>query len=117
MQVTVNGQSIRVPGCAGAFYSGSAGIYSLSFEFSPDWDGWGKTAVFQSETGDPIEVPIVGETCVIPWEVLQSPGRVKVGVYGVRGDDTMPTAWADSLIVRKGTPTGTPSQPPTPDVY
>ena len=117
MQVSVVGQTIKVPGCTTAIYSNSVGIYSIDFEFSPEWDGWGKTAVFQAESGDAIEVPISGGSCVIPWEVLQTAGRLKIGVYGTHGEDVMPTAWSDTLIVRQGTPSGEHGIPPTPGIY
>ena len=77
--------------------AGMAGTAEVQFEFSADWDGLQKTAVFTNG----IRTVKVDEThwddgvCVIPAEVLSAPGKtVMVGVYGSNGLHlTLPTVW------------------------
>lgn len=55
--------------------SGSVNVYQALFEFSPDWDGLERMAVFR--TGGESWSVALGEDgqCTIPWEALTSHGR------------------------------------------
>ena len=55
--------------------SGSVNVYQALFEFSPDWDGLERVAVFRAG-GESWSVAL-GEDgqCAIPWEALASHGR------------------------------------------
>ena len=48
---------------------GSANIYPVRFEFSPDWDGLERTAIFQAGCRKK-SVPIVDGVCSVPAEVF-----------------------------------------------
>lgn len=100
--------------------SGSVNVYQVRFEFSDDWQGLTKTAVFQS--GDESRSVLLDNTeeCSIPWEVLAAPGgRLLAGVYGTAADGTivLPTIWASLGSIFEGTTPGESSQPPTPDLW
>lgn len=99
--------------------SGSVNVYPVRFEFSPDWDGLQKTAVFRAGNGSvSLLLNDIGEVN-IPWEVLQKPGvQLQAGIYGTSGEDTvLPTVWADMGIILEGTAPGENARPPTPDLW
>lgn len=99
--------------------SGSVNVNMVQFEFSPDWDGLERTAVFR--TGAEKRSMLLGpdDQCAIPWEVLSSHGqRISAGVYGARGGDVvLPTIWADLGAVLEGAVPGENTLPPTPEIY
>ena len=77
--------------------SGSVNVYGAQFEFSEDWTGLDRTAVFEA-AGVSREVRLYpGGACVVPWEGLRVPGvRLRAGVYGKQGGEVvLPTVWAD----------------------
>lgn len=98
--------------------SGSVNVYGVSFEFSEDWAGLNKTAVFQA--GCVSREVLLGSSgaCVVPWEVLRVPGyQLKAGVYGKQGGEVvLPTVWADLGVILEGVPAGG-SPPPTPELW
>ena len=98
--------------------SGSVNVYGAQFEFSEDWTGLDRTAVFEA-AGVSREVRLYpGGACVVPWEVLRVPGvRLRAGVYGKQGGEVvLPTVWADLGVILEGVPAGE-SPPPSPDVW
>ena len=99
--------------------SGSVNVYQALFEFSPDWDGLERVAVFR--TGGESWSVALGEDgqCTIPWEALVSHGRqLTAGVYGTRGgEDVLPTVWASLGIILKGAAPGEDAGPPTPELW
>lgn len=104
----------------GPLTSGSVGVYPVRFEFSTDWDGLSRTAVFQAD-GEPARM-LLDESgaCSIPREVLVKPGvRLKAGVYGVQdGEIVLPTIWADlGEILRGVTMPDGGTYPPTPELW
>jgi len=99
--------------------SGSLNVYNARFEFSPDWDGLDKVAVFRAG-GETVSVLLPGSgECSIPWEVLDRPqAPLYAGVYGTKGEDViLPTQWVYLGTVLEGAVPGEAVQPPTPDVY
>lgn len=99
---------------------GSVNVYEAVFEFSEDWAGLEKTAVFRARSGKSVSILLGPEgTCVVPWEVLQKPGvRLEAGVYGTRGGTTvLPTVWADLGYIHTGAAPGEGARPPTPDLW
>jgi len=99
--------------------SGSVNVYKARFGFSADWEGLVKTAVFRAGNASvPVVLGVLGD-CKIPWEVLAVPGlRLDAGVYGTRGTEVvLPTVWADLGFICAGAAPGTPSFPPTPELW
>lgn len=104
----------------GPVTSGSVNVYLVQFEFSEDWDGLSRTAVFQAD-GEPVSMLLdESSTCSIPWEVLAKPGvRLRAGVYGTKGTEiVLPTIWADlGEILRGVTMPDGGTYPPTPELW
>lgn len=99
--------------------SGSVNVYQVRFEFSPDWEGLERTAVFRAGT-ESRSVPLDDSgVCEIPWEVLASQGRrLTAGVYGTQGASlVLPTVWADLGAILEGAAPGEASRPPTPELW
>lgn len=102
--------------------SGSVNAFQAQFEFSADWNGLGKTAVFQAGCRSWSVLLEDGGMCSIPWEALEHPGcHLFAGVYGCRGTDlvelVLPTIWADLGTVLEGAAPGEEAQPPTPELW
>lgn len=101
--------------------SGSVNVYDVLFQFSADWEGLTKTAVFRAgEKAASVMLDDTGEVgCVVPWEVLTTPGkRLEAGVYGARGAEVvLPTVWADLGYIFAGAVPGDEARPPTPDLW
>nr|DAD96986.1 MAG TPA: hypothetical protein [Myoviridae sp. ctr0w28] len=99
--------------------SGSVNVYPVSFQFSEDWEGLSRIAVF-SAGNVTISLPL-DETnqCQIPWEVMECPKlSLMAGVYGMREESVvLPTIWAELGAIRPGVTTGAEPSPPTPDAY
>lgn len=95
--------------------SGSVNVYPVRFEFSPDWDGLDRTAIFQAGCREQA-VSLVGGACTIPSEVLSEPGYyLMVGLCGKQGESTvLPTVWANLGLILEGAVTGDAPEPPEP---
>ena len=61
--------------------SGNVETHELVFDFSNEWDGLKKMAVFTRD-GVSKEYTIDGATRTVPGDVLAEPGTLSVGVYG-----------------------------------
>lgn len=114
--LTVTGQWIKSD--AVALVSSSKNIYHCSFDFSSEWESYTKTAVFCLNSGDPIETPVNLNDCVIPWEALQNPGILFIGVYGILSEDDevverYPTVWTKQIKVLEGVPDGIQENAPS----
>lgn len=67
----------------------NAGEYNVTpceFEFSEEYEGLTKEAVFSTCNGV-YKCAILNNQCVIPGEVLENLGQVTIGVYGYETDD------------------------------
>ena len=99
--------------------SGSVNVYTARFEFSPDWKGLTRTAVFIG-SGRTVQVLLdeSGE-CTIPWEALTMPGRyLTAGVYGSAAETALPTIKANLGQILEGvTSGGAEPAPATPDIW
>ena len=99
--------------------SGSVNVNTVSIEFSADWEGLSRVAVFASST---TQISIALDSTnqfFIPWECLVAPNlNLRVGVYGMQ-DTTivLPTIWASLGVIHPGVTTGAEPSPPTPDAY
>lgn len=99
--------------------SGSVNVYPVRFEFSPDWDGLQKTAVFRAGNGSVSALLNDSGEVNVPWEVIRKPGiALQVGIYGTRGEDeVLPTVWANLGVILEGAEPGEIARPPTPDLW
>lgn len=74
----------------------------VSFDFSAEWDGLVKTAVFEG-SGVKKDVTLSGDTAVIPHECLTVPGgMLRVGVFGTDGTTQTPTVYTDIGQIEQG---------------
>lgn len=99
--------------------SGSVNVYDARFEFSGDWVGMERVAVFLAG-GESVSVMLDDHNqCTVPWEVLKSPNvKLSCGIYGTQGGTTvLPTVWADLGWVLPGAELGSESRPPTPELW
>ena len=91
----------------------------IRLEFSGEWDGMAKTAVFTAG-GVTRDVLVDSDTVTIPAEVLQKPlEQLFVGVYGASADGrVMPTVQVAGPYICEGTdPAGDESVDPTLPVW
>lgn len=65
--------------------AGEYNITTLNFEFSEEYEGLTKMAVF-SNCETILKTAILDNQCTIPFEVLEEPGQVLLGVYGYEGE-------------------------------
>ncbi len=99
--------------------SGAQKAYLCSFQFSGDWEGVDRTAVFRGSGEQVSQVLTEDDQCLVPWEVLAVAGStVEVGVYGTQEDGRiLPTVWAELGRVREGAVSADAAQEPTQTVY
>lgn len=96
--------------------SGSAEIYEAVFSFDSSWDGFARTAVFECG-GERREQLLVDDRCVVPWEILKAGAYLRVGVYGVDGNKTMPTVYSGTMFVARGAEPSDAAREHSPDVF
>ncbi len=98
--------------------SGSVNAYRARFRLSEDWEGLQAAAVFRVG-GQKVSVLLEEGECLIPWELLEEPGRpLFAGVYGTRGSQlVLPTMWANLGTILEGAAPGEEARPPTPDLW
>ena len=89
--------------------AGSVNQYVIDFTFDEAWLDYACEAVFKREDGTIKEVLIVGGLAVIPWEAVQEPGYLVIGVYGTKDDQIRPTVWASPIQVHAGAAQGDPA--------
>lgn len=102
--------------------AGMAKAVGVRFEFSEDWAGLTKTAVFSNgrATVDVLAANWDGDTVMVAPEVLAVAGRyARVGVYGTNASGVvMPTVWVSLGKVQPAAePSGDPSADPTLPVW
>lgn len=68
--------------------AGEYNITTCTFEFSEEFNDLTNMAVF-STCGNSYKTPILNNQCVIPYEVLEEPGNVLLGVYGYEGEEDL----------------------------
>ena len=99
--------------------SGSVNVYDVHFEFSEDWDGLTKTAVFKAGAEAHSVLLDDSGVCSVPWEALQKPwARLVAGVCGTRdGGVVLPTVWTSLGVIQEGAAPGGDARPPTPELW
>ena len=99
--------------------SGMVNAVTAGFDFSADWTGLERTAVFQcGGTSKSVLLGADGQ-CAIPWEVLSSHGRpLMAGVFGTRGGEVvLPTVWSSLGTILEGAAPAGERYPPTPELW
>lgn len=101
--IEIEGTSARIIDRLASITAGMVGA-TVTFVFTPEWDAYTKTAVFQYQ---PLErsVPGIDDVVTIPPEMLTESGeKLLVGVYGVRSDGqaATPTIWVTLGRVQPG---------------
>lgn len=80
-------------------HTGEYKVNEINFEFSDEYNGLTKKAVFSSTAGS-YEMAIIDNTCSIPEEVLLSNEEIVFGVYGYEIiDDTTIKRYSPSPVV------------------
>ena len=101
------------------FYTSGMVGAKIAFQFSEEWNGLTKTAVFRT---DHLQKDVLNVTnvCTIPHECLEKAGeRLVVGVYGTNGNDiVIPTIYVSLGRIKQGAdPSGDVSADPTLPVW
>lgn len=97
--------------------SGDVNEDTVVFEFSSEWEGFTKTAVFYRNESEVFHVLLKDNSCIIPHEVLANPGVLYFGVFG-NLDDRVKTSEIITYTIRRGAVTeATKVSDPTPDIY
>ncbi|MBR5262447.1 MAG: DUF2817 domain-containing protein [Clostridia bacterium] len=72
--------------------SGSVNYDSCTFSFDSEWSTFEKTAVFGFGNDDVLRVALdENNTCKIPAVCMQKEGYIRIGVYGINGEETVIT--------------------------
>ena len=91
MNIQVNAHTLTIT-IENDINAGEYNITPCTFEFSEEYDGLTKEAIF-STCETTVKTSILNNQCVIPFEVLENPGNVLVGVFGYETDN-------DDLVLR-----------------
>ena len=97
--------------------SGTKEIYTASFAFDGDWEGFVRTAVFECGTVRREMILDSSGICSVPWEVLLPEKYLRVGVYGVAGERVKPTTYCEPVFIHRGAEPADPGASPTPTEY
>ena len=111
----VEGQRIAAENSV-SIVSGSADIYEAVFTFDASWNGFSRIAVFEC-AGNRREQLLVDNSCLVPYEVLFAGKYMRVGIYGVKGSQVMPTVYSDAIFVTQGAEASESAQAHTPDMF
>ena len=91
----------------------SKNYLKCKFEFSEEWQGVTKTAIFTAATGKAFEYILENDACVIPYEVIDYP-HFTVSVFG---GDLITVNSVSVNVLKSGYKEGEIPKNPTPDVY
>ena len=101
--------------------SGDQNTVSIHVDFSEDWNGFTKSAVFfTSNDTDTVYEKIMNDgECIVPAEVMAESCILYIGVRGVNSENNeVKTTSLVKYKILEGTPSGTGTEvEPTPDVY
>lgn len=99
--------------------SGEVNTVGIHVDFSDEWNGFGKNAVFYTSynSRDIYEIVMTNDECIVPSEVMKKSGTLYIGIRGVN-DNKVKTTSLVKLKISEGAPTGNSTEvEPTPDVY
>ena len=88
------------------------------FSFGPEWEGYTKTAVFYSDINtEPISMILSeNDICTIPWESMDKPGILYIGVFGIKDNIEIPTNFVTLRLIQGAAGNNAPP-PPSLSVY
>ena len=121
IEFSVHGDRLEVTGRNEA-YTGNVNTYTCVFRFSKHWNGFSPIAVF-AVGGEYITTSVTGGTCNLPAEALLERKSIRVGVYGIKGQNEadyqrLSTNWTPPFYIREGAYCqGTAPEEPTPDLW
>ena len=118
----LNGQKLTV--VSDTVVSDSVKYLTVRFEFSREWAGFLKTAIFFGNDGSTYSVPMLegnsmylGEnTCYVPYEVIKNPS-FEISVFGTSGEKVITSDKAAVGVRESGYCEGEAPADPTPDEY
>lgn len=119
----INGQSIRIR--YDEVVSDSVEYLKVKFEYSDDWTGYTKTAVFTNEALDKSVAVVMEEgsplyiaenTCLVPYEVIKAP-EFRVSVFGIKGESLITASAGYVEVVASGYCEGDEPSAPTESEY
>ena len=88
-RISLEGHDILVQGCVNSVF--------VHFSFSHEWDSLACIAVFNNGSTK-VSVSLSSDTCIIPWEVLSSPGDLYISLRGVGESGTFVICTEDIFI-------------------
>ena len=98
--------------------SGDKDSVLLHVDFSTEWDGYSKTAIFYRSVNNVYHAVLdMNDECLIPWEVLASDGTMNFGVYGIKDEIRKTTEVITYKIVKGAWGEDTKPSDPSPDIY
>lgn len=104
----------------GIITSGAVNVIDVQFQFSPEWNGMDRVAVFKVGTQKTSVVLDENNSCKLPWECVRENDigkTVNVGVCGMIGANVvLPTVWVGIGTIKEGTQLGNTALPHTPSV-
>lgn len=65
--------------------SGTVKAALIAFTFDDTWSGYSKIALFWDESDEAYACQVVSDLAIVPHEVVASSGKLRFGVYGVKG--------------------------------
>ena len=116
-KIKINNNSAEI--VEAEFYTSGMVGAKIAFQFSEEWNGLIKTAVFKTD-GVQKDVLNVTDVCTIPHECFENAGeRLVVGIYGTNGNDVViPTVYANLGRIKQGAdPSGDESTEPSLPVW
>lgn len=101
--------------------SGEQNTVEVHVDFSDDWDGFSKSAVFFTSLNKNAiyEIVMTDGKCIVPAEVMEKSCLLYVGIRGVNSNNNeVKTTSLVKYKISEGTPSGNSTEvEPTPDVY
>ena len=70
-------------------YSHAKNVDYIHVTFDDEWTGYTKTAVFYRDINKPYAVLMDDDTATIPPEVMETDGKIYMGVFGVKDDEVL----------------------------
>ncbi len=99
--------------------TGAGNVFELAFEFDSAWDDLNKTVIFRTKHRKMSVALDETSKCMIPWEMLEYPAELSLGVYGTdsTGDIKLPTVWTSIGEIKLGAVPGEMGGEPTKTVF